>query len=58
MELKWLKTSLFFLSRSFLPRSLGGWLPKGWWWEHVGGPGFTRLTLVAEDVGERLLAVN
>lgn len=33
------------------------WLPKGWW-EHMGGPKFTRLKFVAQDVGERLLAVN
>ena len=64
MELKQLKTSLFFLSRLFLHRSVcvvaakGLVLAPGGWWEHMGDPGFTRLTFVAEDMGERLLAVN
>lgn len=63
MELKWLKTGLF-LFRLFSPRSVcvmaakGLVLTMGGWWEPVKGPGFTRLTFVAEDVGERLLAVN
>lgn len=33
-------------------------LPPGGWWEYVGGPGFTRPTFVAEDMGEKLLAVH
>lgn len=64
MELKQLKTSLFFLSRLFLPRSVcvvaaqGLVLALGGWWEHVGGPGFTRVAPEAEGVGERLLGVS
>lgn len=64
MELKQLKTSRFFLSRLFLPRSVcvvaaqGLVLALGGWWEHVGGPGFTRVTPEAEGVGERLLGVS
>lgn len=55
--MKWLKTSLFFLLRLFLPGSgcvvaaKGLVLQTGGWWEHAGGPGFTRLTFVAQRCG-------